>query len=138
LCLYSVQVTEQDDTYKIEIPKREIELGDVQSGEVYQTSILSFKLPPQKERTEQDDPPQTPPVQEGDTREVEIEGVGDQGDGIAKVESGYVVIVPDTAIGDRVTVRVTEARENVAFAEVVKRLISNIRPYWGSTGSVHS
>nr|WP_318570984.1 TRAM domain-containing protein [Salinigranum marinum] len=28
---------------------------------------------------------------------------------------------PDAEVGDRVTVRVTDARENVAFAEVVKR-----------------
>jgi predicted RNA-binding protein with TRAM domain len=47
--------------------------------------------------------------------------MGDQGDGIARVDRGYVVIVPDAGVGDRVTVRIKEARENVAFAEVVKR-----------------
>jgi predicted RNA-binding protein with TRAM domain len=52
---------------------------------------------------------------------VEIEHLGDQGDGIAKVERGYVVIVPDTSIGDRVTAEIQQARETVAFADVVDR-----------------
>lgn len=67
------------------------------------------------------DAPQQPPVSEGQTREVEIESLGDQGDGIAKVERGYVVIVPDTEVGERVTVRLDKVRENVGFAEVIKR-----------------
>jgi predicted RNA-binding protein with TRAM domain len=52
---------------------------------------------------------------------VEIEYLGDQGDGIAKVERGYVVIAPDTSIGDRVTAEIQQARETVAFADVVDR-----------------
>ena len=63
--------------------------------------------------------PAGPPVDEGEVREVEIESIGDQGDGIARVERGFVVIVPETEEGDRVTVEVTNVRENVAFAEVV-------------------
>ena len=34
------------------------------------------------------------PVKEGDTYDVEIESVGEKGDGIGKIE-GYVVIVPN-------------------------------------------
>ena len=52
---------------------------------------------------------------------VEIEDIGDQGEGIARVERGYVVIIADAEVGDSVAVRVTKARETVAFAEVVKR-----------------
>ena len=51
-------------------------------------------------------------------REVTIETIGDQGDGIAKVERGYVVIVPEAEPGDEVTVEITQARENLAFAQV--------------------
>lgn len=61
-----------------------------------------------------------PPVQEGEVREVEIEDIGDQGDGIARVERGYVIIVPETDEGDRVTIEITNVRENVAFGEVVE------------------
>jgi predicted RNA-binding protein with TRAM domain len=60
-------------------------------------------------------------VEIGDTREVEIESLGDQGDGIARIDRGYVIIVPDTGVGDHVTVRIEETKENVAFAEVVDR-----------------
>jgi predicted RNA-binding protein with TRAM domain len=45
----------------------------------------------------------------------------EQGDGIARVERGYVIIVPDTELNDRVTVKITEVRENLAFGEVVQR-----------------
>jgi len=40
--------------------------------------------------------PQKPPVTEGEQRTVEIEDIGDQGDGITRVERGFVVIVSDT------------------------------------------
>jgi predicted RNA-binding protein with TRAM domain len=50
---------------------------------------------------------------------VTIETVGDQGDGIAKVDRGYVVIVPDTEPGAQPTVRIETVRENLAFASVV-------------------
>ena len=49
-----------------------------------------------------------------------IESVGDQGDGIAKVERGYVVIVPGARPGDEVEVEIQNARENVAFGEVIE------------------
>jgi predicted RNA-binding protein with TRAM domain len=48
--------------------------------------------------------------------------IGDQGDGITRVERGFVVIVPDTKETERVTIEITDVRENVAFAEVVERV----------------
>jgi len=61
-------------------------------------------------------------VEEGEQRDAEIEDIGEQGDGITRVERGFVVIVPDTELGERVTVEITDVRENVAFAEVTDRL----------------
>ncbi|WP_192918703.1 TRAM domain-containing protein [Salinigranum salinum] len=58
---------------------------------------------------------------EGETLRVQIEDVGDQGDGLARVGPGYVVFVPDTEVGQQPLVRVTTVRENVAFAEVVEQ-----------------
>jgi predicted RNA-binding protein with TRAM domain len=135
LCLYSARVSEQEDTYTIEVPKREVEQGKIQCGESYRVVLLSSSTveskttdePEARHATEpnssvqRSDFPQEPPVSEGDTREVEIEGFGDQGDGIAKVERGYVLIVPDTEVGERVTVRLDRVKENVGFAEVIKR-----------------
>jgi predicted RNA-binding protein with TRAM domain len=50
---------------------------------------------------------------------VTIETVGDQGDGIAKVERGYVVIVPDAQPGDEPTIEIEQVQQNVAFASIV-------------------
>jgi predicted RNA-binding protein with TRAM domain len=50
---------------------------------------------------------------------VTIETVGDQGDGIAKVERGYVVIVPGAQPGDQPTVEIEQVQENVAFASII-------------------
>ncbi|OYR56446.1 deoxyribonuclease, partial [Halorubrum sp. E3] len=53
-------------------------------------------------------------------RDVTIETLGDKGDGIAKIERGYVVIVPDAEPGEEPTVEITSVRENVSFANVVE------------------
>ena len=126
LCVYNASVTEQNDSYVFEVPKREVALGSVETGTTYRVALVSpteTQESGQKdrdERPEQRERPQQPPLDEGDIREVEIEDMGDQGDGIARVDRGYVVIVPDARVGDRVTVRIKEARENVAFAEIVR------------------
>jgi 23S rRNA (uridine2552-2'-O)-methyltransferase len=57
----------------------------------------------------------TAPVREGDELEVEIEDVGSEGDGVAKVE-GFTLFVPGTEAGDRVTVRVEQVKERFGFA----------------------
>jgi 23S rRNA (uridine2552-2'-O)-methyltransferase len=60
----------------------------------------------------------TAPVSEGEKLEVEIEDVGSQGDGIAKIE-GYTLFVPDTEVGQTVRVRVTDLKARFGFAETV-------------------
>ena len=52
--------------------------------------------------------PSGPPVEEGEVRDVTIETVGDQGDDIAKVERGYVVIVAGAYRGDEPTVEIEQ------------------------------
>lgn len=58
------------------------------------------------------------PVKEGDTYDVTIEGIGEKGDGIAKIQ-GFVIVVPKTQQGQRVKVKITAVRGKVSFAEVV-------------------
>jgi len=65
--------------------------------------------------------PDQPPVTEGEERRLQIEDVGDKGDGIARVGPGYVVFVSNTEIGQQPLVRITTVRENFAFAEVVEQ-----------------
>ena len=130
--LYTVTVEHDDGTYQITVPEREIATGTLAEGETYRVALISTSASDADDRettdsiqpADHEDQQQEfegPPVEEGEQREVEIENLGDQGDGIAKVERGYVVIVPETSVGDRVTVEMRQVRENVAFADVVDR-----------------
>ena len=124
-CLFAGAVEQRDGTYLIEIPEHEIERGDLQQGETYRVAVLPSPSTDDSDETTTDSQrertPSTPPVEEGDERTVEIEDIGHQGDGITRVDRGFVVIVPKTERGERVTVEITEVAENVAFAEVVER-----------------
>lgn len=124
-CLFTGQLVEQDGAYHIEVPSREVELDSIEPENTYRIALLPTESDPTTESAPaRPSPPPTaqqPPVKEGDTREVEIDSIGDKGDGIARVDRGYVVIVPDTEVGERVTVRIDETKENVAFAQVVDR-----------------
>jgi len=125
-CLFSATVEEQDESFVVEVPEGEVSLGDIQAGETYRVAVLPS--PATDDTNDTDAPsqpeqgPQTPPVEEGEQRTVEIEDLGEQGDGITRVERGFVVIVPDTEQGERVAIEITDVRENVAFAEVVERV----------------
>ena len=110
----------------IEVPEQELHLGDLEADETYRVAVLPSPTTSEPTTTGADpqpeQAPQTPPVVEGEQRTVEIEDIGDQGDGITRVERGFVVIVPDTKQSERVTIEITDVRENVAFAEVVDRV----------------
>lgn len=124
--LYAADVEAQDVSYVVEVPEQEIRLGDIQEGETYRVAILPAGSTDETSGTEGDTlrerSPPKPPVEKGEQRTVEIEDIGDQGDGITRVERGFVVIVPDTKQSERVTVEITDVRTNVAFAEVIERL----------------
>ncbi len=125
-CLFSGTVEERNGSYVVEIPEQELRLGDLQADETYRVAVLPVPATNEANDTNGDpqpeQSPQTPPVEEGEQRTVEIEDIGDQGDGITRVERGFVVIVPDTKQSERVTIEITDVRENVAFAEVVERV----------------
>jgi len=132
LCLYNARVQERNDSYVIEVPAHEVDVGSVEPGDSYRVGML-----PQARQastaTPEPDPAESepasgrnrddrePPVDKGEVVEVEIEDIGDQGDGIARVGPGYVIIVPETQRGERVAVEISDVRENLAFAEVVDR-----------------
>ena len=129
--LFSATVEIRDGTYVIEIPKNEVENDAIRPHETYRVGVLAQResatesaddqsTQPRAGREEPASGPPAPPVDEGEIREVAIESVGDQGDGIAKVERGYVVIVPDAEPGDEPTVEIDEVQQNVAFASVIE------------------
>ncbi|QFU84444.1 TRAM domain-containing protein [Natronorubrum aibiense] len=125
LCLYNAELEEQDDSYVIEVPAREVSTNQIASGEVCRAAVLQRETRDTNNHSTESDRQNTaqsapePPVEEGERRTVTIEDVGDQGDGIARVERGYVIIVPDTKLGDQVVIEIENVRQNVAFADVV-------------------
>jgi len=125
-CLFSASAEERDGSYVVEIPEQEIRLDNIQPGETYRVAVLPSPVTDDTNETQAESrpekTPETPPVEEGEQRTVEIEDIGEQGDGITRVERGFVVIVPDTEQGERVTIEISDVRENVAFADVVERI----------------
>ena len=59
------------------------------------------------------------PVEVGETYEVSIDDVAREGDGIARVE-GFVIFVPETKVGDNITIKVNKVMRKFAVAEKVE------------------
>jgi predicted RNA-binding protein with TRAM domain len=122
LCLFSANVRTEDDRYVVELPRREVETGSIRAGETYRVALIARGTDGESDATtgpESTSEPQ-PPVEIGELRYVEIEDIGKQGDGIARVERGYVIIVPGTEVGERVKVEITEVKSNFAVGEVIE------------------
>jgi len=133
--LYETSVEDEGDRYVVSIPSEMVENGSIDPDQSYRVALLAADAPattaetdPAPSRDDQSavsraEPTQShsqgPPVEEGEVRTVSIDTLGDQGDGIAKVERGFIVIVPGTKPGDRVEVEITDVKETVAFAETV-------------------
>jgi len=128
--VFSATVQKQNDTYVLEVPSSELEHEALTRGETYRVAVLDTpgiteqptepaERADETQRNGQRGLPE-PPVEEGEIREVTIETVGDQGDGIAKVDRGYVVIVPETQPGEQPIIEIDDVRQNVAFASVVE------------------
>jgi predicted RNA-binding protein with TRAM domain len=119
LCLFSAEVTETEAGYTVEVPRREVETGEIEPGDTYRVALIEREV---SENHEEESVPASepqPPVEQGETRYVEIEDLGKQGDGIARVERGYVIIVPGAEVGEQVKIEVTEVKSNFAVAEVI-------------------
>jgi len=127
-CLFSSTIDEQSDSYVIEVPKAEVEEGFVDASQVHKIAVISTaaetpvdESDSDRSETDHNVDQQGPPVSVGEQRIVEIDEMGDQGDGLARVERGFVVIVPETEVGERVRIQIGHINETVAFADVVER-----------------
>ncbi|WP_207590712.1 TRAM domain-containing protein [Halomontanus rarus] len=145
LCLFSTDISVEDDRYVIEVPRQEVETGDIDPDEIYRVALISrdreqdavststgstsssasgstSTTNSSAGTTSSPTPPSEPqpPVEVGETRYVEIEDIGKQGDGIARVERGYVIIVPGAEVGERVKIEVTEVKSNFAVGEIIE------------------
>ena len=56
------------------------------------------------------------PVKVGESYDVSIDDIAKEGDGIARVE-GFVIIVPQTKVGDKVKIKVNKVMRKFAIAE---------------------
>ena len=136
-CLYTAELTETEDSYTFTVPATEVEEGSVTLGETLRVAVLADNDVGDGSDSPDDTTEETastarsetstasqpePPVSEGETRVVEIQDVGDQGDGITRVERGFVVIIPETDEGETVEIRIETVRPNVAFGTVIDRL----------------
>jgi len=123
LCLFSAEVEESDDRFVVEVPRREVETGSIGPGETYRVALIAGEAGDGADSgtggEAPSDEPQ-PPVEAGEIRYVEIEDLGKQGDGIARVERGYVIIVPDAEVGERVKIEVSEVKSNFAVGEIIE------------------
>ncbi|MFW6385061.1 MAG: TRAM domain-containing protein [Halodesulfurarchaeum sp.] len=118
--MFSAQIERSNGEYVIKIPEQEMDVGALESEGVYRFGVLDHTAHSSTSRgRETGEGRSGPPVDEGEILEVEIDSKGEEGDGIAYVEGGYVVFVPKTAIGDRVTVEVTSVGPRFARAEPV-------------------
>jgi predicted RNA-binding protein with TRAM domain len=120
LCLFSADVDVTDDGYVVEVPRREVETGEIEPGDTYRVALIA-REETDSEPDHDTSPPSEPqpPVDVGETRYVEIEDIGKQGDGIARVERGYVIIVPGGDVGEQVKVEITEVKSNFAVGEII-------------------
>ncbi len=141
--LFETTLEDEGDRYAITVPKELVEGGSISAGETFRVALLeaadtSGRDDSGRESGENrdgsgrshthgsdtasrapDPSEQGPPVEEGEVRSVTIDTLGDQGDGIAKVDRGFIVIVSDTQPGDQVDVEITDVKDTVAFAEPV-------------------
>ncbi|MFW5939831.1 MAG: TRAM domain-containing protein [Halolamina sp.] len=127
LCLFSATVREEGDRYIVEVPKREIERGSLESGDTYRVALINGdgdhsggESTTTTASTPTADGEPQPPVEKGEVRYVEVEDIGKQGDGIARVERGYVIIVPGADVGERVKIEVSEVKSNFAVGEIIE------------------
>lgn len=131
--VFTARVEERRGEYVLRIPPSQIENDAISAGDTYRVAITAVPgdeepetatIEESSQRTDGPTPTATnrgPPVEDGEILDVTIETVGDQGDGIAKVDRGFVVIVPDAEPGEEPTVRIETVHENMAFAEIIEQ-----------------
>ncbi|MFC6723572.1 TRAM domain-containing protein [Halobium palmae] len=140
--LFETSLERDGDRYVVPVPSELVDDGALSPEESYRIALLASvgsetgasarraesaesasdgsDSDDRAESTRRDDAGmQSPPVEEGEVRSVVVDTLGDQGDGIARVERGFIVIIPGTKPGDEVDVEITDVKQTVAFAEPV-------------------
>lgn len=110
-----------DGRYVIDVPEGAFGRGDLRPGAAVRCALFTDERshPDAAARRRAARPEEwvDQPVAEGEVIEVEIEAVGEEGDGIAFVD-GLSVFVPGTDIGDTPVVEIESVQETFAHAVV--------------------
>lgn len=112
--LFDRKFEKDGDDFVIRLPAHKCDLSLFDPGSPV---VITLEQGGHHEATDVDS---QPPVEEGETLNVDIEELGRQGDGIAFVEESFVVFVPETDVGDSVMVQIDSTDENFAHASVVE------------------
>ena len=123
-CLFSERIEEQNSTYTATVQERELTDGFIHENGTYRVAVLNAESTATANSTaESNQSPNNhaPLVEEGERRRVEIEGTGEEGDGIASVEHGYIIIVPEAEQHEQVSVEITSVTPRFAFGDIIER-----------------
>lgn len=129
---FDATVQFEEGRYVVEMPFGNLEGSNISDGDTVRLGVFTqsgaipedgAELVPQSiEHTTPRMPERStrsgPPVQKGEIHDVKITAMGDEGDGIGRVDGGYVVIVPGTDVGDEVVVEIENATKRMAFGRV--------------------
>lgn len=130
------KIQQSDEQYEIQIPDTHIEGGPLDESDEYRVAIMRTTDPSPSSQSASDSDPQEssvsntnrnsptgdeyePPVSVGDELTVTIDSTGDQGDGIAHVAGGYVVVVENANVGEELLVHIDSVKQNYSFASIV-------------------
>ena len=126
-CRYTAQIRAESGQYLIKVPDAEVELGTLSTDEAYRVTIeyiadtaSNTGAETQTTNGQSSNAETQAPVSEGEQLDVEIEDLGQQGDGIARVGPGYVLIVPGSDVGEHYTVEIQQITPSFGFAEIIE------------------
>jgi predicted RNA-binding protein with TRAM domain len=126
--LFSSRLERQNDQYVFEVPAAEVENETVDVGDSYRIAVVPTDTPAREldaesgqareSPSDRDGSDDDPPVDEGEQLRVEIDELGDEGDGVATI-GGFVIFVDGAMPGDRPLVEIDSVSDTMAFATVV-------------------
>jgi predicted RNA-binding protein with TRAM domain len=135
--LFSARLERQNDQYVFEVPAAEVENGTVDVGDNYRIAVVPTETPAREPEAEpgrarestsdRDVSDDDAPVEEGEQLRVEIDELGDEGDGVATI-GGFVIFVDGAMPGDRPFVEIDNVSDTMAFATVVDNSPQTARP----------